>query len=73
MLQVGKHADALRMALKLGSKELAEAAFAGCSEPFYKKQVRRGGGSWAAIACCCCCFVVVQGWLQAGCQVAGCC
>ena len=38
-LQVGKHSDALRMALKLGSRELAEQAFANCAEPFYKKQV----------------------------------
>lgn len=38
-MQVGKHSDALRMALKLGNRELAEQAFANCAEPFYKKQV----------------------------------
>lgn len=42
-LQVGKHSDALRMALKLGSRELAEQAFANCAEPFYKKQVGLAG------------------------------
>jgi 26S proteasome regulatory subunit N1 len=37
--KAGKHSDALRMALKLGSRELAEQAFANCAEPFYKKQL----------------------------------
>ncbi|EFN53700.1 hypothetical protein CHLNCDRAFT_25435, partial [Chlorella variabilis] len=37
--QVGKHSDALRMALKLGSREMAEGAFGACAEPLYKKQL----------------------------------
>ena len=32
ILQVGKHAEALRMALRLGSRELAERALGGCGE-----------------------------------------
>ena len=55
--QVGKHSDALRMALKAGSRELAEAAFAACAgDPFHQKQVGawcllRGGGvcGWHAV------------------------
>jgi 26S proteasome regulatory subunit N1 len=39
LAQVGKHSDALRMALKLGSRELAEEAFAACGEPIHKKQL----------------------------------
>lgn len=39
--QVGKHSDALRMALKLGSRELAEQAFAATAgDTFHQKQVR---------------------------------
>ena len=38
-VQVGKHSDALRMALKLGSREMAEGAFGACA------------GGWVG-ACC---------------------
>ncbi|KAI3425164.1 hypothetical protein D9Q98_008935 [Chlorella vulgaris] len=37
--KVGKHSDALRMALKLGSRELAAEAFGACDDPFFKKQL----------------------------------
>lgn len=48
--QVGKHSDALRMALKLGSRELAAQALAAAPEPWQKKQLayilgRHGVGS----------------------------
>ncbi|KAG2434205.1 hypothetical protein HXX76_007931 [Chlamydomonas incerta] len=35
----GKHHDALRVALRLNSREDVEAVFAGCSEPLAKKQL----------------------------------
>lgn len=35
----GKHHDALRVALRLNSREDVEAVFAGCAEPLAKKQL----------------------------------
>ena len=37
--KVGRHSDALRMALKAGSRELAEEAFGACPGAFHKKQL----------------------------------
>ena len=55
--QVGKHADALRTALKLGDKELSEGAFAACEGKgafaVCEQRGRGARGLEGARHCCC--------------------